>query len=155
MSKPVGEETKKWQTVRKYDQLRGQFYRDIRPNHIFHLASPASTQVYSGTMSGQSTPSTALSCTEDVFITDICYAASTAGAQIYGLVNSVSTILPIRLGANDPHSLSQPRDAPLYKLDACSTIAFYCDSDATVTVFISGVIEPGFRYVETTSHGVS
>jgi len=152
MSKPVGEETVKWIKVKKYDQLLGNFYRDIRPNHIFHLASPASTSV--GTL-GAATASTVISSTEEVFITDLCYSASSAGMELYGLYNGTSTILPIRLGANLPQCLSQPRNAPLYKLEASSTLCFYSDAAGTVTVFVSGVIEPVSRYVETTDYGVS
>lgn len=150
-SKPVGEEVKKWETVKKYDSLVGNFYRDIRANNIFHLASPASTSVAA---SGAVTPSTVIATTSEVFITDICYGGSTAGAQIYGLVDATSTILPIRLGANAPHSLSQPRNAPLYKLGAGSTLVFYSDAAGTFTCFASGIIEPLNQYVETTSHGV-
>ena len=133
-------------TKQVYDPLVGKFIRVIKPTDIFTMATTST-----GLKSGNEiiTTSSAATSNYDLYIHNVIITASSNNATGY-LTAGTSTVLPFIITGSVPLEIYSS-GMPLFKVTGPGTLSVFAVTQAAWTTYVSGVREPKFLKVETST----
>jgi hypothetical protein len=129
-----------------YDPLVGKFIREIKPTDIFTMAQ---TSTALAAANNNFSTSSAATSNYDIYIHNVVITCSSNNATGY-LTAGTSTVLPFIITGSVPLEIYSS-GMPLFKVTGPGTLSVFASIRADWTAHVSGVREPKFVKVETST----
>jgi hypothetical protein len=127
-----------------YDPLYGRVVKEIKATDIVSFGTTGTQGAVGSTLAN-----CAISAYFDYYVTNI-WAVTTATIQL-DLQNGTSTLISFfgQFGSGNQLSINTNRDTPILKISGAATLNITSSAGGSACVWISGVREPKFAYIET------
>lgn len=127
-----------------YEPLSGRLVKEVKAADIISFGTAGTAGAVGSTFAN-----VAISAYYDYYVTNV-WAVTTATLQL-DLQNSTSTLISFygQFGSGNQLSINTNRDTPILKISGAATLNITGKDGSTACVWVSGVREPKFAYIET------
>lgn len=128
----------------EYDSLSGEWVREVKSNDILNISTAGTVTVAAA---GTITPQTVVGANVEAFVTGIVVGA-TGNSQFYITVNT-STVFAGAVTGSQSLVVTQPDNAPIFRVAANGTINMVAVTGSTFTASLFAKREPSLASLET------